>query len=50
MFDGGLRGFCDDVVNTARCIRADVAYEISKIKNQHYDKYGAKEERDGDLE
>ena len=32
MFDGGLRGFFDDVVNTVRCIGADVEYKKKSVK------------------
>lgn len=46
MFEGGLRGFFDDIVNTVRCIEADATYKISKIKNSYYDKYDVEEQQD----
>ena len=36
MFDGGLRGFFDDVVNSVRCIGADVEYKKSQLRRMYY--------------
>lgn len=44
MFDGGLRGFFDDVVNTVRCIGADVAYKKSQLRRMYYQQFCEEDE------
>lgn len=46
MFDGGLRGFFDDVVNTVRCIGADVAYKRSQLRSIYYQQSDEEHEND----
>ena len=46
MFDGGLRGFFDDVVNTVRCIGADVEYKKSQLRRMYYQQSDEEHESD----
>lgn len=46
MFDGGLRGFFDDVVNSVRCIGADVEYKKSQLRRMYYQQSDEENEND----